>query len=629
MNQNFVCGGGGSCADCRGSDDISVGEHCQEHVLAPPMDGIVFAPHGRHRPQHVSPSPIVQYSPLSNCACSETCGPEHMVAQPSKASSVCAPAIVDEFASSGEVEPSCWDEHQKLQGTCFDVFSEEGEQTDSTQATPCMFSSSTASLSKCTPCTFNECYRTLRILGSGSYGDVFQAQTRPFDLESTRPTDDSDASIDGVGEVAVKVFSLGGNDKNGAVVDEKTITKRRSTFETERTLLKRLNHPHIVKLHESFQTTTRLFLVLELCRGGELYDHVMTAARETGRGLPEKQVREFFRQMLIAVNYLHVLRIVHRDIKTENFLVFGERGSAMENVVKMCDFGTAVQLHEQEPRPMAKTGTPSYVAPEVYANRGAHFCSDMWSLGVVLYIMLIGANPFRTSKERGRTAIVKRIRRGDFNQVREGWLELSNLARAFIKSFLVVDERRRITCTKAISNLWMSDGVVPAPDLANFMPTLFDNIERFRYLNDSQQLAITAAARMIAEDRFVRGPQFLPWYEIFVALDLEHQGRLPIDRFIRDIDKHNSLHMSRARIEELVLVLDVDGSGYIEWTKWIIVAIIADTDLLKKLTPEPLCTIFRTVTGFADEGVRSPNDLLQLLNTKQNSSKFTSPPSDS
>jgi len=390
-------------------------------------------------------------------------------------------------------------------------------------------------------------------------------------------------------------------------------------------LLGRLNHPRIVKLHECFEEDKRLYMVLELCRGGELYDHVMKAAKETRRGLSETRAREYFRQMLDAVFYLHRQKIVHRDIKTENFLVVGEAGSTAEDMVKMCDFGTAVQLHDRESRPMAKTGTPSYVAPEIYESRGASFCSDMWSLGVVLYVMIVGANPFRTSTEKNRMVVVNRIRSGEFDQRREGWLKTSSMARAFIKLFLVVEEKERITCAEAISNLWMSKRDTLAPYASNFVPTIFDSIKRFGCLNEEQQFIIATAARLIEEDTIVRNRKNFPWYEMFALLDLEHHGSLPINSFIQGMDQLSNLSISKDQIEELALVLDFDGSGQIEWTKWIIVAIMADTNFIRKITPEPLCTIFRTTASFTGEGIFTPHDLLGVLNAERSNSKIACP----
>jgi len=484
-------------------------------------------------------------------------------------------------------------------------------------------------MSSQTSFTFNECYRILRKLGSGSFGHVFQAEACPFHLGKSRPTHegidtDSNIDVDGMRQVAVKVFSLE-DKKDDGTIDQRSIDRRRSTFDTERLLLGRLNHPHIVKLHESFEEEMRLYIVLELCRGGELYDHVMKAAKQTRRGLPETRAREYFRQMLGAAFYLHKQRIVHRDIKTENFLVVGEPGSTTENVVKMCDFGTAVQLHDQESRPMAKIGTPSYIAPEVYESLGVSLCSDMWSLGVVLYVMVVGAHPFRTSAQKNRMVVVKRIRSGDFDQQREGWLKLSGKARAFIKLFLVVEEKERITCAEAISNSWVSKRDALPPNYSNFVPTICNGIKRFGSLSQEQQFIIAAAARLIEEDTVMKSQKTFPWYEIFFILDLEHHGSLPINSFIQGMDQLSNSSMSKNLIEEFALVLDFDASGHIEWTKWIIVAIMAEANFMRKITPEPLDTIFRTSTTFVDKGMFTSDDLLRLLNTEHSSSTITLP----
>merc|ERR1712063_108892 len=109
---------------------------------------------------------------------------------------------------------------------------------------------------------------------------------------------------------------------------------------------------------------------------------------------------------------------------------------------------------------------------------------------------------------------MKRICSGEFNQQCEGWLKASCMTRAFIKLFLVVEEKERITCAEAISNTWMSKRDPLSPCYSNFVSTVFEGIERFGCLNEEQQHTISAAARLIEEDRVVRSQTAFPWYDV-------------------------------------------------------------------------------------------------------------------
>ncbi|CAK0862324.1 unnamed protein product [Prorocentrum cordatum] len=219
---------------------------------------------------------------------------------------------------------------------------------------------------------------------------------------------------------------------------------------------------------------SRLCIVLELCRGGELYGRLVQHVKKAGRGggLDEQLSRHLFRQMLHAVGYLHSKRIVHRDIKTENFLLVDEDGWPQGNVLKLCDFGTSCRLTDDKPRSMENIGTLSYTAPEIYEQRGADLAADCWSLGVVLYVILTGTNPFRLPGKTCKEDVIKRIKAADFEDV--------------VRRLLVLDEAERLTCTQALQSRWAAgsdrhyskvDSVdslelaahVPAPPRANLL----------------------------------------------------------------------------------------------------------------------------------------------------------------
>ncbi|CAK9111091.1 Death-associated protein kinase 2 (DAP kinase 2) (DAP-kinase-related protein 1) (DRP-1), partial [Durusdinium trenchii] len=295
--------------------------------------------------------------------------------------------------------------------------------------------------------SFGSHHRIVRQVGEGTYGHVFEAETCITGSSSmpSRPR-----------RVAVKCFKLleaGGRDASGMGQ-----TAMRESFEKERAILARLEHPHIVKMYECFEERQSLWVVLELCKGGELYEYVAALAqnrRTEGGALEEPQAKHYFRQMIHAVSFLHKVRIVQRDIKTENFLLMGDVGTPEGSIIKLCDFGTAVQLSPQMPRAMGRIGTLSYTAPEIYARLGADLCADLWSLGVVLYVLLVGASPFRITGNESRAETSKRILAGSYDTSRCGWIKCSDQAKDLIGKLLTVEESRRIAVRDTLLQPWM------------------------------------------------------------------------------------------------------------------------------------------------------------------------------
>mmetsp|Transcript_77778 Transcript_77778/g.154271 ORF Transcript_77778/g.154271 Transcript_77778/m.154271 type:complete len:398 (-) Transcript_77778:112-1305(-) len=205
-----------------------------------------------------------------------------------------------------------------------------------------------------------------------------------------------------------------------------------------------LNHPNIIRLFENFEDTLTVQLVLEICAGGELF-HAITKAKR----FAERETSIIMVQMLRAVQYLHALNICHRDLKPENFL-FLTTSPVEKNVLKLIDFGLSCQC---KPQQMLKevVGTTSYVAPQVL-QRSYNTKCDLWSCGIIMYILLCGHPPFRGKVQQ---EILLKVRDGSFVFDAKVWRTVSLGAKHLISMLLRKEPEERFTAEQALADRWL------------------------------------------------------------------------------------------------------------------------------------------------------------------------------
>ncbi|XP_076470884.1 serine/threonine-protein kinase H1 homolog [Babylonia areolata] len=225
----------------------------------------------------------------------------------------------------------------------------------------------------------------------------------------------------------------------------------KEVFEAELNVLRRVRHRFIIQLVEVFETPEKVYMVMELATGGELFDRIIAKGSFT-----ERDAVRVLRMVLEGVDYLHGLGIAHRDLKPENLLYYHP---GHDSKIMITDFGLSHMMSGPDNCMRTTCGTPEYIAPEILARKTYSVQVDMWAIGVITYILLSGTMPF---DDENRTRLYRIILKAKYSYAGEHWKDVTSLAKDFIDKTLVVDPGERLTAAKAMQHPWLSSGASSA-----------------------------------------------------------------------------------------------------------------------------------------------------------------------
>jgi len=264
-----------------------------------------------------------------------------------------------------------------------------------------------------------------------------------------------------IGRGAFSTEKEGVNKSTGKKVAIKSIKSRyikNKLLKKEIEIMKKVgNHPNILKLEEVFETKNHLFLVLELVTGGELFDQIVARGEYS-----EKDASNIVRQIISAVAHLHANGIAHRDLKPQNLLCAGADGDD----IRMADFGLS-KMFDQGEYLVTCCGSPEYVAPEVLECKPYDKACDLWSVGVITYVLLTGCFPFW---DKNNAVLYEKIRRVEY-----GWpsgSEISPEAKDLIRHLIEKNPEKRFTAEQALQHAWVTgQGVSNTKRLTSSVPS--------------------------------------------------------------------------------------------------------------------------------------------------------------
>ncbi|CAG9316717.1 unnamed protein product [Blepharisma stoltei] len=335
-------------------------------------------------------------------------------------------------------------------------------------------------------------------------------------------------------------------------------------FFAEVEVLKTADHPNIVRLYEFYEDQLHFHLVTELVKGGELFDYIVSS-----KNLSEPVAAHFFKQILSAVNYCHTNGIVHRDLKPENLLLDRQDSSA---TVKVIDFGTSTII-DQSKRLTHRYGTSYYIAPEVLKKNYDEKC-DVWSCGVILYILLSGKPPFYGETDAD---ILARVEKGVYQMKGATWDRVSSNAKNLIKSMLNMDPRSRPTAAQCLESTWLT----LMPDATNqdsiFTQDVLENLTNFRAEKKLQHAVMSFIATQLMNKNEVS-----QLAQAFRALDTNGDGKLSKDELLAQYKNTMGANQAEEEVQRIMKEVDVDGNGFIDYSEFIMASAKRESLLSKQ-----------------------------------------------
>jgi len=314
-------------------------------------------------------------------------------------------------------------------------------------------------------------------------------------------------------------------------------------------LMIQLDHPNIIKLYEVYENEKNIYLIMELCTGGELFDRI-TLNTENGIQFTEKQAASLFKQMMSAINYCHKNGIVHRDLKPENLLYLNEDENSP---IKVIDFGMSKRF-DSKSLMSEKVGTAYYISPEILQGKYDEKC-DIWSAGVILYIIICGYPCFNGEDD---DEIFAAILKGDIAFPSPEWDDVSDDVKILIKKMLSSPDKR-LTAEQVLKETWVKDN---APNAGKaLLPLKIDPFKNYSNSNKLRKAVLTYIASRLSEEEIQKIKA------MFESIDIDNDGKLSLEEMKKAVSLSDG--MKPEYIEQIFKSIDTDNSGNIEYTEFI------------------------------------------------------------
>ena len=377
-------------------------------------------------------------------------------------------------------------------------------------------------------------YKKLNFLGEGSFASVYRVQNRYTD--------------------AICAMKIIKKSFNCTAEDEKEILN-------EINILRAMDHPGILKIFEFYSNKQSYSIVTELCPGGELFDQIIN------RGpFNEKYSAYIMYQLFSAVNYCHKMHIVHRDLKPENILIVSKDKDGYP-IIKVCDFGTS-KIFEKGAVERKLVGSSYYIAPEVLRKNYNEKC-DIWSCGVIMYILLSARPPFGGQDDND---IMERVATGVYDLESPPFDQLSQSALDLIKKLLNMDVKQRISAEQALNHPWFKEN--KSQELYNkindndTMRILIENLKKYKRTSVIQETALAYLVHHFPQIKDVTNS-----CKLFNQMDKSGDGKITKAELLKGLSERYKSKTLEKDVDEIYKNLDMDNNGYIGYEEFVRAAV--------------------------------------------------------
>ena len=387
----------------------------------------------------------------------------------------------------------------------------------------------------------NKLYIKKKILGRGSFGIVYLVKQRYLSRY-----------------FAMKVI-------------KKSPTKAKEEEENlmnEVDILRKLDHPNIVKITDFYSLKTEYNIITEYCQEGELFDEIKAQSP-----FNEALAAWYLKQILSAVCYCHNMNIIHRDLKPENILIVKRQKNGF-HPIKIIDFGTA-KVFQKEKAEHVLIGSAYYIAPEVLSRNYTELC-DLWSCGVILYILLTGRPPFNGASEE---EIMKKIKEGNYDLKKYPWGVISEEAKDLVKGLLQINTKKRYTAKAALEHKWFKIEKTKSTVMTynvkhRQLNKLIDNLVKYR----SDNILRCAVIALLVHNS-IQLNQAHDAVKLFNQIDKNGDGKISKDELFNGLQPYKkdiSDEQLRKQVDIIFNNIDSDHNGYLEYEEFVRAAIDKD-----------------------------------------------------
>ena len=326
-------------------------------------------------------------------------------------------------------------------------------------------------------------------------------------------------------------------------------------------ILKAMDHPNILKIFEFYSNKDSYSIITEYCSGGELYEEM-----DDNGPFDERYTAYVMYQIFSAINYCHNMNIIHRDIKPENILII-DRNKNGYPTIKVCDFGTSLMV-KKGGKQKKFVGSSYYIAPEVLKENYNEKC-DIWSCGVIMYILLSGKPPFGGEDDE---EVMANIAEGEADLECSPFNRMSKSAVDLLKKILVKDKKKRISAQEVLNHPWFTEK--KAKDLfnqindENTIVGLLKNLKNYKRQSIIQE---TALAYLV--HNFPQMKDVINACKLFNQIDVNGDGKITEKELLKGLSTKIKGASLEKDVSEIYKNLDMDNNGYIEYEEFVRAAV--------------------------------------------------------